>query len=61
MASSITFGASDVIEQRATHTVPERQSLQDKELVAQREDLRVLSRLLIGSSRSSANTFVMPR
>lgn len=24
VAASITFGASDVIEQRATHTVPER-------------------------------------
>jgi drug/metabolite transporter (DMT)-like permease len=27
LASSITFGASDVIEQRATHTVPERRPL----------------------------------
>ena len=35
--------------------------LQDRELMAQREDLRVLSRLLIGSSRSSAKTFVTPR
>jgi hypothetical protein len=34
---------------------------QDRELVAQREDLRVLVPLLIGSSRSSANTLARPR
>jgi hypothetical protein len=27
VAAAITFGASDVIEQRATHTVPERRPL----------------------------------
>jgi hypothetical protein len=39
------------------HPVRTELPLQDQELVAQRKDLRVFSWLLIGSSRSSANTF----
>jgi hypothetical protein len=43
------------------HPVRTELPLQDRELMAQREGFRVLVLLLIGSSRSSANTFVTPR